>query len=87
MLIAQNPLAAQDPPPAVPWGWSERFRMPLFRAGAQVRYQGRSETVHHVALRHQAMVVYLNGHADPIEPHALEIEPSVFTTLRVGQAF
>lgn len=77
-------LVTPSAPSETPVGWGERFRMPLFRAGTQVRYQGRWETVHYVALRYQAMRVYLSGRAEPVEPHELELEPTLFTTLRVG---
>ena len=79
---AATTLATQGQPDA-PWGWSLHFRMPLFRPGTRVKRDGSWETVSHVTLRRHDLAVYLVGHADPVEPLDLELEPTVFTTTRV----
>jgi len=81
MPASANLLVAQDSPEA-PWGWSERFRMPLFRPGTRVRHGGAWETVSHVTLRRYDLAVYLVGRAEPVDPLDVELEPTVFTTLR-----
>ncbi len=82
MQAAVRSLVAQDCPDA-PWGWSERFRMPVYKPGARVRHGGAWETVSHIALRRHELAVYLVGRPEPVDPQQLEIEPTVFTTVRV----
>lgn len=85
-IIAMNApassLAIADSPDA-PWGWSERFRMPLYKPGARVRHRGSWETISHIALRRHDLMVYLVGRTDPVKSLLIEIEPTVFTTRRV----
>lgn len=76
-------MAAHDGTHVAAWGWSERFRMPLYKPGTRVRRMGQWETISHVALRRDDMVIYLTGQADPVDPLELELEPTVFTTFRV----
>ncbi|SDL94254.1 hypothetical protein SAMN05428957_101221 [Oryzisolibacter propanilivorax] len=82
-------LASSSPSPQdhaiVPWGWSERFRMPLYRPGTRVRHAGAWETVSHVALRRHDLTVYLVGRTEPVDPLSLELDPTLFTTRRVPQ--
>ena len=76
-------LVMPSPSQAPPWGWSKHFRMPLFRPGTRVWHAGRWEIVQYVSLRRHDMLVYLEGHADPVASYALELEPTVFTTERM----
>lgn len=87
MFMDTQSLVAQEPPREAPWGWSDRFRMPLYRPGTRVRLRrgGSWETVSHVALRRHDLAVYLVGHAEPADPLELELEPTVFTTVRVPE--
>lgn len=68
-----------------PWGWSRHFRMPLFKPGTRVKRGANWETVSHVVLRRRDLAVYLVGHADPVDPQELALEPTVFTTVRVPE--
>lgn len=86
MLVATPPIAtdaALQESPAAPWGWSERFRMPLYRPGTRVRHAGSWETISHIALKRYDLLVYLVGYPEPINSIKLELEPTVFTTSRV----
>ncbi|PWW49061.1 hypothetical protein [Melaminivora alkalimesophila] len=85
MQTPNHPLASQ-PTHEVPWGWSRRFRMPLYKPGTRVRRGGNWETVSHVALRRHDLSIYLVGHPEPVDPLELEVEPTVFTTERVPEA-
>ncbi len=82
MQVSHPPLAAQDPA-ETPWGWSRHFRMPVYKPGTRVRCAGSWETVSHVTLRRQDISVYLVGRAEPVDPVELELEPTLFTTVRV----
>nr|WP_312844106.1 hypothetical protein [Diaphorobacter nitroreducens] len=84
MQVSSPSLVAQDPAEA-PWGWSRQFRMPVFKPGTRVRRAGSWETVSHVALRRQDLAVYLVGRAEPVDPLDLELEPTLFTTVRVPE--
>ncbi len=59
--------------------------MPVFKPGTRVRRAGSWETVSHVALRRQDLAVYLVGRAEPVDPLDLELEPTLFTTVRVPE--
>ena len=82
METSQVPVEIADPP-EVPWGWSRQFRMAFYKPGTRVRRAGSWETVSHVALRRNDLVVYLVGNVEPVDPVELELEPTVFTTERV----
>lgn len=82
MQVSEPSLAVQDPSEA-PWGWSKHFRMPVYRPGTRVKCAGSWETVSHVSLRRHDLSVYLVGRAEPVDPMELELEPTVFTTVRV----
>lgn len=85
-MDAPAPSLVPEAPAEVPWGWSERFRMPLYRPGTRVRHGGSWETVSHVSLRRHDLAVYLVGRPDPVDPLTIELEPTVFSTLRMPQA-
>lgn len=57
--------------------------MPVFHPGVRVWHSGRWETVRYIRLRRQELMVYLVGHAEPVRPKDLRLEPTVFTTVRV----
>lgn len=84
MQARQAPLVAPNQPSA-PWGWGAFFRMPVYKPGTRVKRSGSWETVSHVSLRRQDLAVYLVGHAVPVDPMELELEPTVFTTVRVPE--
>ena len=79
-------LPAVPDQPESPQGWGPRFRMPLYRPGTRVRHAGSWETVSHVALRRHDLSVYLVGRNEPVDPLHIELEPTVFTTLRASTA-
>lgn len=56
--------------------------MPLFRPGTQVRMGGNLETVSHIVLRRQELLVHLVGREGAIDPSRIQLEPTVFTTRR-----
>lgn len=58
------------------------FQMPLFRPGTEVTANGKREIVSHVILRRRELMVYLQGHEDPIKPDRLNLAPTLFTTER-----
>jgi len=84
MQVSSPSLVAQDPAEA-PWGWSRQFRMPVFKPGTRVRRAGSWETASHEALRREDLAVYLVGRAEPVDPLDLELEPTLFTTVRVPE--
>ena len=84
MQLSSPSLVAQDQPEA-PWGWSKQFRMPIYKPGTRVRRAGQWETVSHVALRRHDLAEYLVGRSEPVDPMDLELEPTLFTTVRVPE--
>lgn len=84
MQVVAAALTRQDPA-GVPWGWSERFRMPLYKPGTRVRHDGAWATVSHITLRRHGLSVYLVGQPEPVDPEKLELEPTVFATRRLPQ--
>ncbi len=56
--------------------------MPLFRPGTRVLMGGNVETVSHIILRRQELLVHLVGREGAIDPSRIQLEPSVFTTRR-----
>ena len=59
------------------------YYMPLFKPGASVQWGRRHETVSHVVVRRNALMIYLVGHEAPVHPDALQIEPTAFHLTRV----
>ena len=59
------------------------YYMPFFKSGAFVQWQGNRETVSHVVLRRFAMMVYLVGHEEPVDPEKLSMAPSAFCMTRM----
>ena len=47
------------------------YRLALYKPGSPVEWQGRAMTVSHVLLRRGHLMVYLQGHPDPVEPETL----------------
>lgn len=72
--------------PAPIWGWGERFHMPLYKPGTRVRLGNDWETVSHITLKRDQLRVHLVGRDQTVDPSALQLEPTVFTTLRVPEA-
>ena len=62
------------------------LRLPIFRAGSVVYYQGRRCTVQHVVIRRGLLRVQLKEVDMPVEAHLLEAEPTVFALRRRGPA-
>ena len=67
-------------------GRQRSFQMPVFKPGARVMQAGREETVSHIVLRRQEMMVYLVGHEEPVKPSRLSLQPMMFTTERRPEA-
>jgi len=47
------------------------YRLALYKPGSPVEWQGRAMTVSHVLLRRGHLMVYLQGHPEPVEPETL----------------
>jgi len=47
------------------------YRLALYKPGSSVEWQGRDMTVSHVLLRRGRLMVYLQGHPDPVEPETI----------------
>ena len=77
MQLASSEVAALPPTTR-----SGLFHMPLFRPGTEVTQNGRREIVSHVILRRRELMIYLQGHDDPVRPHTLQLSPTTFTTER-----
>lgn len=58
------------------------FYMPLFKSGVSVEWMQRRETVSHVVVRRNALMVYLIGHESPVHPDALRLQPTAFQLTR-----
>lgn len=86
MQASQAPSVTQDQAQA-PWGWARHFCMPVYKPGTRVRRAGSWELVSHVSLRRNDLSVYLVGHAEPVDPVELELEPTVFTTVRAPERY
>lgn len=63
------------------------YYMPLFKPGVSVQWKQQRETVSHVVVRRNAMMVYLVGHDVPVHPDALHLAPTAFSLARVPDAF
>lgn len=59
------------------------YYMPLFKPGASVHLGSSRETVSHIVVRRNAMVVYLVGHDNPVHPDELWVEPTAFHLTRM----
>ncbi len=58
------------------------YYMPLFKPGAFVHWNQQRETVSHVVVRRNTLMVYLVGHESPVNPEALQLEPTAFLLAR-----
>lgn len=63
------------------------YYMPHYKPGASVQWKQRCETVSHVMVRRNALMVYLEGHDLPVHPEALQLTPSPFHLTRVPDRF
>ena len=77
--------AVPVPIPVPEGAQGHRFCMPLFHPGVKVRLNGREETVSHVVVRKQLLAVHLVGRELPYRPDQLELEPTVFSTVRTPE--
>ena len=59
------------------------YYMPLFKPGVSVQWNHQRETVSHVVVRRNALMVYLVGHDSPVHPDALHLAPTAFQLTRV----
>lgn len=59
------------------------YYMPLFKPGAFVHLGSNRETVSHIVVRRDAMMIYLVGHEAPVHPDTLRLEPTAFHLTRV----
>ncbi|MNV78137.1 hypothetical protein D3C71_1716090 [compost metagenome] len=58
------------------------YYMPHFKPGASVQWLQRYETVSHVVIRRNMLMVYLIGHESPVHPDALQLQPTAFQLTR-----
>ncbi|MFN4121344.1 hypothetical protein [Acidovorax sp.] len=63
------------------------YYMPLFKPGTSVHWNQQPETVSHVVVRRNALMVHLVGHEAPVHPEALQLEPTAFHLTRVPDRF
>ena len=59
------------------------YYMPHFKPGVSVEWMERRETVSHIMVRRNALMVYLVGHDTPVHPEALRLQPTAFQLTRV----
>lgn len=59
------------------------YHMPLFKPGTSVHWKQQRETVSHVVVRRNTLMVYLVGHEVPVYPESLQLEPTAFHLTRV----
>ena len=59
------------------------YFMRHFKPGTLVHWNQQRETVSHVVIRRNAMMVYLVGNDTAVHPDALQLEPSAFQLSRV----
>ena len=59
------------------------FHMPLFKPGAAVRLAGKAATISYIVVRRSLLIVHLVGHERPVSSDKLELEPTLFTRVRV----
>lgn len=59
------------------------YYMPHFKPGATVYWNERRESVSHVVIRRNALMVYLVGNDTPVHPDTLRLEPTAFHLARV----
>ena len=59
------------------------FHMPLFKPGAAVRLAGKAATISYIVVRRSLLLVHLVGHESPVDADTLELEPTLFTSVRV----
>jgi len=58
------------------------IRIPLYRRGAVVRYNGKDATISHVLIRKSVLYVCLNDIERPVLAHEIDIEPTVLNLSR-----
>lgn len=63
------------------------YYMPHFKPGAAVQWNQQRETVSHVVIRRNAMMIYLVGNDTPVHPDSLQMTPSAFHLTRVPDRF
>lgn len=59
------------------------FHMPLFKPGTEVLLGAKSETISHIVVRRNVLMVHLVGVDSPVHPDTLVLEPTLFTSMRV----
>lgn len=59
------------------------YYMPLFKPGVFVHLAGNRETVSHIVVRRNAMMIYLVGHESPVHPDTLRVAPTAFHLTRM----
>ncbi|MFZ4285350.1 hypothetical protein [Variovorax sp. HJSM1_2] len=58
------------------------IRIPLYRRGAVVRYNGKDATISHVLIRKSLLYVCLKDMERPVPAQEIEIEPTVLQLTR-----
>lgn len=69
--------AEPSPPPE-----TRSIRLPLFRSGSRVSYQGNLCTVSHVMLSRSQLFVHLHETSSPVRADLLYLEPTRVSLLR-----
>lgn len=59
------------------------YYMPHFKPGVAVRWNQQRETVSHVVIRRNMLMIYLVGNDIPVYPEALQLAPTAFHLTRV----
>ncbi len=77
------PAPAASKPPYIP---PTHVRLPLFRPGTRVSYQGQICTVGHIILRRSELLVHLQETGNQVPAERLQLEPTVIPLRRDGAA-
>ena len=59
------------------------YYMPHFKPGASVQWKQQRETVSHVVIRRNALMIYLVGNDTAVHPDTLQLAPTAGQLTRV----
>lgn len=59
------------------------YYMPHFKPGTAVQWKQQSETVSHVVIRRNTLMIHLVGKDIAVHPDTLQLEPTAFQLTRV----
>ena len=63
------------------------YYMPHFKPGATVHWNNQRETVSHVVIRRNMLMIYLVGNDTPVHPDALQLAPTAFHLSRMPERY